>query len=1132
MTKNIKGARITFEVTDDGSLKLVEKGAKKTKRSFDSLGDSAHTADRRLKGASQQSSNTTKNFSKMAQGITGGLVPAYATLAANIFAISAVFRFLSDAADFRVMLQGQQEFAAQTGTSLALLTREVQAATDAQLAFKEASQAVAIGRAAGLTKDQIIDLAEVAKNASLALGRDLTDSFQRLTRGAIKAEPELLDELGIIVRLNDATKEYARLLKLDANALNTFQKSQAVVNATIAQGQEKFGNLNIEVNSFTKLAKTFDDVLNDLKKAISGFAEFLATSLAVNPAALAGASTLLGTGLVKSLIPPTPTIDPRATMKASLGDLEKFYGGKNLNRFLKGDFGELQLKNLERSINATTSQVIDSTKMTRKAMMNTVARLRAANAVMVAEQATGFTRMRLKFVAELRIMQAEYGKMMGSLKFIGVAGMRALSGVLTGVGIAGAFLSLGGIFQGIINHFKDPAVLEFEQTQERITKGAERQAVEIEKLVGRLKRQKNIVDQLIVQSRVLSNISFTGFAEGFGAFATQGFEKITREQMDKGGLRKRDIPDLSLLDAGTIQFSNNQQKILRDTLATLESAKSQLGGQALQDVAKNIIILNKGLGTFDTKEEAAAAYKEVFEELQKLSEEGLGANAQKAMEVGTAVTFIDNAYKTFGQTLQKIQLPTTPFANLRTSIRDIAAGFETIAIGAPMLSDKEFADGSIVDIIGETRANILKNLLGEEAATKAIEEAQARINESTDKRAAVSTEILAISNLLSGREQEILEIEMSRITAKKNLATASALELRFATNLQKKEIQAQQKIGQLNIQKQEILDKIRIITKDETKLTKEQNADFAAQLQNLEAQKVVLEDTLSVMMRLRDTARNAFETGATSTFASLIKGERPEGGRSAAFAKGIADALTNELATSMSKGLSDILFGKKEDPAEKIQSAMVNAAAYHGEVIQAALNGKPIPGFAGGGSAGAGGGLFGGISSGIKNFLFGKDETVGPMGPGTNINFPDITNMIPGTGNLLQRLFGSKEFGSGVFSQLFGGNFGGAFSTFFGLAKGGIMSYGRGGIAKQPTYMVGEGKQHEAVVPLPDNKSIPVNLKGANGNNNVNVSVNMETGATTMDSSDDGFVLGQAISAAVIKEIERQQRPGGQLSTF
>ena len=320
---------VKLRIDDKGNIAEVGRKADKTSKSLDNFSDSAHNTDRRLKGASQQSSNTTKNFSKMAQGITGGLVPAYATLAANIFAISAVFRFLSDAADFRVMLQGQMEFAAQTGTSLALMTREVQAATDAQLAFKEASQAVAIGRAAGLSKQQIIDLADVAKNASLALGRDLTDSFQRLTRGAIKAEPELLDELGIIVRLNDATKEYARQLKLDANALNTFQKSQAVVNATLEQGREKFGDLNIEVNSFTKLAKTFDDVLNSLKESLAGFAEFLAKALAVNPMALAGAGALLGTGLAKAMIPAAPTIDPGATMQAGLGDLGKFYTGKN-----------------------------------------------------------------------------------------------------------------------------------------------------------------------------------------------------------------------------------------------------------------------------------------------------------------------------------------------------------------------------------------------------------------------------------------------------------------------------------------------------------------------------------------------------------------------------------------------------------------------------------------------------------------------------------------------------------------------------------------------------------------------------------------------------------------------------------
>ena len=76
---------------DKGTLKQTAKGA--------------HSVDRRLKGAARTSSSATKNFSKMSQGITGGLVPAYATLAANIFAIGAAFRFLTDAANYRILIE-------------------------------------------------------------------------------------------------------------------------------------------------------------------------------------------------------------------------------------------------------------------------------------------------------------------------------------------------------------------------------------------------------------------------------------------------------------------------------------------------------------------------------------------------------------------------------------------------------------------------------------------------------------------------------------------------------------------------------------------------------------------------------------------------------------------------------------------------------------------------------------------------------------------------------------------------------------------------------------------------------------------------------------------------------------------
>ena len=111
-------------VTDKGTLKKTAKGA--------------HSVDRRLKGAAKTSSNASKNFSKMSQGISGGLVPAYATLAASLFALDAVYRGLKEAADLRILQQGQMAFAAQTGMAMQSVTRNIQEATDSQISFKEA----------------------------------------------------------------------------------------------------------------------------------------------------------------------------------------------------------------------------------------------------------------------------------------------------------------------------------------------------------------------------------------------------------------------------------------------------------------------------------------------------------------------------------------------------------------------------------------------------------------------------------------------------------------------------------------------------------------------------------------------------------------------------------------------------------------------------------------------------------------------------------------------------------------------------------------------------------------------------------------------------------------------------------
>ena len=105
-------------VDDKGTTQKLAVDANKLEKALVGQNKQTKDADRALRGAANMSSNTTKNFSKMTQGINGGIVPAYAELAARVFAVTAAFRFLQDAADTRNLVAGQQAFGALMGTCL------------------------------------------------------------------------------------------------------------------------------------------------------------------------------------------------------------------------------------------------------------------------------------------------------------------------------------------------------------------------------------------------------------------------------------------------------------------------------------------------------------------------------------------------------------------------------------------------------------------------------------------------------------------------------------------------------------------------------------------------------------------------------------------------------------------------------------------------------------------------------------------------------------------------------------------------------------------------------------------------------------------------------------------------------
>jgi len=295
--------KVNIIVDDDGTMRLTEKSAQKLGKSINSVGVAAATADRRLKGTAQASSNTTKNFSKMAQGITGGLVPAYATLAANIFAITAAFGFFKRAADVSILTESQQQYAASTGVGLRRVAEGLQEASGGMLTFQKASEAAAIGVAKGFSAQQLESLADGARKASAALGRDFEDSFDRLVRGVSKAEPELLDELGITLRLENATRRYSQAIGKAAKDLNTYEKSQAVLVEVQRQLDEQFANFNPRANPFVKLQVTFDRLIKILQKGLLPAAESVAEVLNESPTTALLTFGALGLSIAKSALP-------------------------------------------------------------------------------------------------------------------------------------------------------------------------------------------------------------------------------------------------------------------------------------------------------------------------------------------------------------------------------------------------------------------------------------------------------------------------------------------------------------------------------------------------------------------------------------------------------------------------------------------------------------------------------------------------------------------------------------------------------------------------------------------------------------------------------------------------------------
>lgn len=256
----------------------------------------------------QSSVSAGRSFSSQAQGL-GGLVGIYAAAAATVYALEAAFTALNNAAAAENIVKGTNTLAAVYGQAGPKILKNIKEITSGQLTMADAAGQANLALAAGFSGTQLEKLTVIAAKASRALGRDLTDSMNRIVRGSVKMEAELLDELGIFTKIGPATSAYAKQLGVATSALTDFERRQAFLNAVTEEGLRKYQAIDTTVRSTQKTLKQLVVSLQELGtaflqtvgNAIEPFVSFIKNTAGAEMLAFAGVMLLVFSKLLQGI---------------------------------------------------------------------------------------------------------------------------------------------------------------------------------------------------------------------------------------------------------------------------------------------------------------------------------------------------------------------------------------------------------------------------------------------------------------------------------------------------------------------------------------------------------------------------------------------------------------------------------------------------------------------------------------------------------------------------------------------------------------------------------------------------------------------------------------------------------------
>lgn len=203
-----------------------------------------------------------------------GLIEGFSAMAGPLAAIAA--GMLAFKVAFDLTIQGEQlakinnqfeELSKQAGLSSNTLREGIQKSIGASHDLDDTLQLVNKSLIQlGPNAERVPQLLELARKTSKVFGGEMESNFESISNAIASGNTRLLRQQGLIIDSDKAYKKYAESIGATVNTLSEQGKQQAILNAVLSKGEEKFKNISAD-------SKTLGETIKEIQVAFKGLTD-------------------------------------------------------------------------------------------------------------------------------------------------------------------------------------------------------------------------------------------------------------------------------------------------------------------------------------------------------------------------------------------------------------------------------------------------------------------------------------------------------------------------------------------------------------------------------------------------------------------------------------------------------------------------------------------------------------------------------------------------------------------------------------------------------------------------------------------------------------------------------------------